>query len=347
MTGRYLPLFFLALVLSAVVSCGDQPPAESGKTTAGAEEQKVVVRIERTDPAINAIISEETTTEVIAEGFAWSEGPVWVEAEQMLLFSDVPNNIIYKWTAEGGKQIYLSPSGYTDTVSRGGEMGSNGLFLNNSGQLVLCQHGDRRLALMNAPLNDPRPEFISIADNYRGKKFDSPNDGIVLRNGDYFFTDPPYGLPGFISDPGKAAPYQGVYKVSGGTVTLLTDSITRPNGIAAFPDERSIIVANSDENKAAWYLYDLDEKNEFTNARIFYDATADAKKEKGSPDGLKIDRQGNVFATGPGGIWIFNEHAKALGKIKIDQPASNCALADDDKTLYITAGNYILRLKLR
>jgi len=347
MIRRYFTLFFPAFILCAAVSCGDGPATESGKAATDPADQKVVTSVERIDPAINAIISEATSTETIAEGFVWSEGPLWMEKEQMLLFSDVPNNIIYKWTAAGGKTTYLQPSGYTGAASRGGETGSNGLFLNNEGRLVLCQHGDRRLALMNAPLNDPRPEFITIADNYGGKKFDSPNDGIVLRNGDYYFTDPPYGLEGFVSDSSKAAPYQGVYKVSAGKVTLLTDSITRPNGIAAFPDERSVIVANSDGDKAVWYQYDLDERNGFTNARIFYDATETAKKEKGSPDGLKIDRQGNVFATGPGGIWIFDKQAKVLGKIKINQPASNCALGDDDKTLYVTAGNYVLKVKLR
>ena len=150
--------------------------------------------IEVIDPAMNALVDKDARVEIIADGFDWCEGPVWVESEKMLLFSDVPKNTIYKWTQAKGKEIYLTPSGYTSNVPRGGETGSNGLGLNGKNQLVICQHGDRKVSIMDAPLSKPQPKFLPIADNYKGKKFDSPNDLTFLSNGDTYFTDPPYGL---------------------------------------------------------------------------------------------------------------------------------------------------------
>lgn len=310
-----------------------------------ADEKKNLGSIERTDTALNDLIDPSATLEILSEGYEWSEGPVWVESENMLVFSDVPKNTIYKWTEENGTEIYLKPSGYTgETASNSAEEGSNGLTLDTHGKLVLCQHGDRRLAVMEAPLNEPKPIFSTLADSYGGKKFNSPNDVAVRRNGDYFFTDPPYGLP---KNTTQEIPFQGVYKLSEGTVTLLVDSITRPNGIAFTPDEKTLIVANSDPDKAVWYAFDLSENDSLVNPRIFHDATEAVKNETGLPDGLKIDRQGNVFATGPGGIWIFNQEGKLLGKIKIPSATANCAFSRDEKTLYLTADSYLLRLKMR
>jgi gluconolactonase len=202
---------------------------------------------------------------------------------------------------------------------------------------------------MDAPVSKPAPAFITIADRYEGKRFSSPNDVAVRSNGDMFFTDPPYGLPQQENDPTKELAFQGVYKVAkNGEVTLLIDSLTRPNGIAFLPGEKTFIVANSDPGKAIWYAFDLDENDSVTNARIFYDATAMVNEEnKGLPDGFKVDRKGNVFASGPGGIWIFNQEGKVLGKIRIPEPSSNCALADDDRTLYTTSNMYLCRIQLR
>jgi gluconolactonase len=263
----------------------------------------------------------------------------------MLLFSDVPRNTVYKWTEENGAEVFLKPSGYTGkTESNSKEEGSNGLALNAEGKLVLCQHGDRRLATLDAPLNAPQPSFVTLADNYEGKKLNSPNDVAIRKNGDYFFTDPPYGLP---ENTPQEIPFQGVYKISNGTVTLLVDSVTRPNGIAFMPDEKTLIIANSDKDKAVWYAYDLAENDSLVNGRIFHDATEASKTEPGLPDGLKIDKQGNVFATGPGGVWIFNRDAKLLGKIKLPAATANCAFSSDEKTLFMTSDNYLLRLKMR
>ena len=303
--------------------------------------------IERIDPAFDAIVKADAQIEILADGFEWSEGPLWIEDQKALLFSDVPMNIVYKWTEEKGKETYLTPSGRTGSLPYGDEPGSNGLILSNDGKLVLCQHGDRRVAIMDAPLTAPEPKFISIVDNYQGKKFNSPNDAVFNSKGELFLTDPPYGLPKKAEDSTKELPFQGVYKVANGVVKIITDTITRPNGIDLFPGEKTLLVANSDPDKAKWYAFDLLENDSVANARIFYDASEIAKTEKGLPDGLKIDKQGNVFASGPGGVWVFNSDGKLLGKIKISELTSNCALSPDEKTLYLTADRYVLRVKLR
>jgi len=333
-------LFLLSLFLATI--CCNNTVSKSK-----ASGYKTVGKIERVDPGLDAIIDSSAKAEVIAEGLDWSEGPVWVESQQALLFSDVPQNIIYKWTEQKGKEVYLTPSGYTDSVKRGGEMGSNGLVLDPSGDLVLCQHGNRQVARMDAAMNNPQPKFVSIANNYHGKKFNSPNDAVYNANGELFFTDPPYGLEKQLEDPKKEISFQGVYKVKkDGKIILLTDSLTRPNGIAFLPGERTLIVANSDPQKPFWYAFDVTHDS-VTNARIFYKASGYDSSEKGLPDGLKIDKRGNVFATGPGGLWIFNSEGKLLGKMKLTAATSNCAFSPDQKTLYVTNDMNVLRIRLR
>jgi gluconolactonase len=313
------------------------------------KEVKTTGSIDRIDASLNDIITKDATIEILAEGYQWSEGPVWIDTHKMLLFSDVKANTIYKWTAEKGAEVYITPSGYTGSEpSQRDEPGSNGLTLNQDGKLILCQHGDRRVALLDAPFDAPQPKYITIADNYDNKKFNSPNDVVSRRNGDLFFTDPPYGLPQKEKDPTREIPFQGVYKIStDGKVSLLVDSLTRPNGLAFTPDEKTLIVANSDPDKAMWYAFDMLENDSLSNARVLYDATENTKTEKGLPDGLRIDRQGNIFATGPGGLWIFNAAGKLIGKIKLPEPTANCAFADDEKTLFITSNMYLLRIKMR
>ncbi|MBX2897705.1 MAG: SMP-30/gluconolactonase/LRE family protein [Cyclobacteriaceae bacterium] len=310
------------------------------------KEIKTIGTIERLDAALDGLIDADATVEILAEGYEWSEGPVWVEKENMLLFSDVPKNTIYKWTEAKGAEVYLTPSGFTGTTTTSNEPGSNGLVVHND-SLILCQHGDRRVASMNAPLSSPKADFTTIAGAHNEKRFSSPNDAAYNAAGDLFFTDPPYGLAKHDNDPEKEQPHNGVYKVSNGVVSLLVDSLTKPNGIIVMPDQKKIIVANSDPQKAIWYEFELTEGDSVTNARIFYDATPSRATDKGLPDGLKVDRHGNIFATGPGGIWIFDLTGKVLGKIKLTELAANCALSPDEKTLYITADMYLLRVKLR
>jgi gluconolactonase len=331
--------FFLAIVL---IGC-------NGQDVKKPEVNNIKIGIvERLDPLLDNIIDSSAQAEIISEGYQWTEGPLWIESQKMLLFSDVPRDTIFKWTEEKRKEVYLTPSGYTDTVKRGGEIGSNGLLLDKEGRLVLCQCGNRQMARMDAPLDKPSPTYISLANRYKGKKFNSPNDAVYNSAGELFFTDPPYGLEKYIDDPKKEIPFQGVYKIkTNGEVVLVTDSLTRPNGIAFLPGEKTLIVANSDPAKPNWYAFDIGDNDTFTNGRIFYSAADHGKDEVGMPDGMKVDKNGNIFATGPGGIWIFNKEAKLLGKIKFPDATSNCALTGDEKTLFITNDMYVLRVKLR
>ncbi len=331
-----MKMIFPLLIISIMAACQQK---ENFKTTG---------QIERIDPAMDSIIDAGVKPEIIAEGFEWSEGPLWVEAHRMLLFSDVPRNTIYKWTEQIGKELYLELSGYTGSIKRNGEMGSNGLLLDPDGNLVLCQHGNRQMAGMDAPVDKPVGKFITIADQYNGKRFSSPNDAVFNSEGELFFTDPPYGLiTQSDKDPGKEIPFNGVYKVKkNGQVILLVDSISKPNGLAFLPGEKKLIVASSDPAKPNWYLFDVN-GDSLTNGLLFYSAAGHDKAWKGLPDGLKIDKKGNVFATGPGGVWIFSFEGRLLGKIKLDEAASNIALSPDEKTLYITNDMYVLRLKMR
>ncbi len=312
-----------------------------------AQSTKPLMTLEPLDPKFNTIVSKNAKAQILSEGFLWSEGPVWVDKYKMFLFSDVKKNVIYKWTKEKGKQVYLSPSGYTGKTPRGGELGSNGLGLNIRGQLVICQDGDRVVSIMDAPLDHPKPKFIKIAAGYKGKKFDSPNDLAFAKNGDIYFTDPPYGLEKNAKDPLKEAPYQGVYKISKtGKITLLVDTLTRPNGIAFFPGDKTILISNSDSTKVYWYVYDIDQNGNFTHGRIFYNANAASKKAIGMPDGLKITRQGIVFAAGPGGLWVFDKKGKVLGRIRINDLTSNLSLSADEKELYVTSNHRVLKIDI-
>jgi gluconolactonase len=336
--------FFFLPLLFIMIACNNNKDNKKQEMS-----YKSIGSIERLDSALNNIISAKARPEIIAEGFEWSEGPLWVESQQMLLFSDVPMNTIYKWTEAKGKEVYLKPSGYTGAEpSVCKEPGSNGLTLDKNGNLVLCQHGDRQMARMDAPLDKPEPKFITIADKHNGKRFSSPNDAVYNSAGELFFTDPPYGLQTQGDDDSKKEiSFNGVYKVkTNGEVILLVDSITRPNGIALMPGEKKLIVACSDGAHPNWYVFDI-KGDSLVNGKIFYSAAEEGKTMKGSPDGFKIDKNGNVYASGPGGVYIFNSEGKKLGMIRLDNATSNCALSPDEKTLYVTNDMYVLRVKLR
>jgi gluconolactonase len=316
-----------------------------------AKEVKTIGSIDRLDPALDGIVSPDAKIEIIADGFDWTEGPLWLEDKKMLLFSDIPRNSIYKWTEEKGAELYLKPTGFTGDSTQSQEPGSNGLLLNDEGNLVLCQHGDRRIAMMLASIDSPKAEFQTIVDKYDGKRLNSPNDA-VFNNYDFYFTDPPYGFKG-MENPPKEIPFQGVYRAAAdGGVTLLVDSVTRPNGIAFSPDGNFLFIACSDPEKAVWYRYSVIKDGTgnvgLGMGKVIYDATSLVATQKGLPDGMKIDSKGNIFASGPGGVFIFNQEGKVLGKINIpDAPCSNTALSADEKTLFITNDMNVLRVKLR
>ena len=306
--------------------------------------------IEVIDESLKELINTEAGIEVLAGGFKWTEGPEWIEDGQYLLFCDIPQNTIFKWKEGDSTSVYLTPSGYTGTGDEERrEPGSNGLMLNAEGQLLLCQHGDRRIAIMDADLSNPSPNYITVADNFDGKKLDSPNDLDIHSNGDIYFTDPPYGLPQQHNDPTKEMDFQGAYRWSAqdGTVSLLCDSLTRPNGVTLSLDEKQAYVANSDPEKSVWMVFDIEEDGSFANGRLFYDSSPEVGKAPGLNDGMDIDANGNLFATGPGGVWIFSPEGKLLGKIKTGQPTANCTFSDDYQYLYITANSYLVRVKIR
>ncbi|MDX1476337.1 MAG: SMP-30/gluconolactonase/LRE family protein [Saprospiraceae bacterium] len=309
-------------------------------------EEGAVQRIEIYDPGLEELLSSETPVEILARGFAWAEGPVWVPEANMLLFSDVPANKIYQWSERDGLAQYLAPSGYTgaDTLQEGG---SNGLLLDASGQLILCQHGDRRVAVMDGPVSDPVPQFRTMADRYNGRRLNSPNDLAALPDGLIYFTDPPYGLDRQDDDPAKELPYAGVYRITDSNqVELLIDTLTRPNGIAFSPDFQVMYVAQSDPAKAWWVRFRLEHGVPVEDA-LLYDASEEAASESGLPDGLKVHPSGRIFATGPGGVWIFSPEGNVLGKIRTAQASANCAFDAGYRHLYITSDSLLLRVAMR
>lgn len=305
--------------------------------------------VDRLDARLDALVDPESAFEVLAEGFDWSEGPVWVPQEQFLLFSDIPPNTIFRWDANGGARAFLQPSGYTGAEPRGGEVGSNGLVLDSLGRLVLAQHGDRRIARLAGPVAAPSADYVTLADKYDGARFNSPNDLVYHSSGDLYFTDPPYGLEGRMQDPAKEIDFQGVYRLAvGGSVTLLTSELSRPNGIGFSPDEKTLYVANSDPSRAIWMAYDVDADGLLQNGRVFFDATELVGRElPGLPDGLQVDSRGNIFATGPGGVLVFSPDGTHLGTLMTTQATSNCTLGEDGSSLFVTADMYLLRMRLR
>ena len=303
--------------------------------------------VERKDPRFDALIPPGANMEVLAGGFDWTEGPLWIKDGGYLIFSVIPPNKIVKWKEGVGASIYLRPSGLTTGQDLRSEPGSNGLLLDPQGRLVLCQHGDRRMARMNAPLSAPKPDFATIVDKHEGKKLNSPNDAAYHSSGALYFTDPPYGLVKRMEDPAKEIPYQGVYRVgTDGAITLLTKEVTRPNGIAFSPDEKTLYVASSDPDKAVWHAFPVNPDGTLGAGRIFADFTPQFRnKAKGLPDGLKVDVKGNLFATGPGGVIVFAPDGTHLGTLNTGQNTSNCAWGDDGSTLYITADQYLVRIR--
>lgn len=300
--------------------------------------------IERNDPRLDRIVPSHARLEKLAEGFDWSEGPVWDRKGRFLIFSDVPRNTAFRWREGKGVDVFLKPSGYTGSTPRGGEPGSNGLVMDSAGRLVLCQHGDRRVARLES---DGR--FTTLADRYQGKRFNSPNDGVYKSNGDLYFTDPPYGLLGKNDDPKKELDFNGVFRLSkDGTVTLLTREMTYPNGIGFSPDEKTLYVANSDPDKAIWMAFEVKEDGTLGKGRVFHDATPLTKRKdrKGLPDGLKVDQAGNLFATGPGGVFIFSPDGTHLGTLATGEATANCGWGEDGSVLFVTADMYLGRIRL-
>jgi gluconolactonase len=310
--------------------------------------------IERLDPAFDKLIAKDAKLETLSGGYVWTEGPVWVNKDGgYLLFSDIPNNRVVKWQ-DGKASDFLKPSGYDGKETNYKEPGSNGLLLDSEGRLVLMQHGNRRVARLEKDGKTITP----LAEKYDGKRFNSPNDGVFNSKGDLYFTDPPYGMQRkdkpFVPSkkdkenfPEMEMDYCGVYRLAkDGKITLMTKELNRPNGIALSPDEKILYVGNSEREKPIWMAYPVKEDGTLGEGKVFFDASALVKKNLiGAPDGMKVDKAGNLFATGPGGVLVLSPEGKHLGSILTGVPTSNCNWGDDGSTLYVTANTDLTRIK--
>ncbi len=316
----------------------------SGTVSGQLPDKPVVVQ----HPDMLQLVAADARFDILAEGFRWSEGPVVEPGTGDVLFSDVPANTVYRWNKAEGLTVYLAPSGYTGLYPADNpQQGANGLIFNQQQQLVLAQHGDRRLALLTG-IADGKPQYQTLVNHFQGKLLNSPNDLVQHSSGAYYFTDPPYGLKGGDNSAQKQLAANAVYRLgTDGTLRQLVTSLNRPNGLAFSPDENWLYVANSEQGTAQWWRYAVGANGSLGPAELFYDATSYTKTNRGLPDGLKVLPTGHLLATGPGGVWVFTADGTHLGTIQTSVAAANVALAPDNRYLYITASNYLLRIALK
>jgi len=301
----------------------------------------VYATLESLDSRFDALLPPSTKIEKIADDIEWSEGPLWDAKRKTLLFSDIPRNVVMQWNADKGVSRFLENSGYTGAKPfTGREPGSNGLTFDPQGRLTLCQHGDRRISRREAD-----GKMTPLAVGFMGKKLNSPNDLVYDDQGNLWFTDPPYGLPGTFKDPGKELDFQGVYRVAkNGKITLATRELEAPNGLAFSPDYKTLYVANSQPTRAIWKAFPVNADGTLGVSRVFADATKLFHEGDGVPDGMKIDEHGNVWATGPGGVHVYTPDGALLGRIVTNVPTANVAWGEDGSTLFITANHRVLRV---
>jgi len=294
----------------------------------------------RLSNGIDEIVPSDAEIEQIADGFGFIEGPVWIH-EGYLLFSDIPRNVIMKWTPGSSASVFRKQSGYGGTVPNGALFGSNGLTLDKQGRLTIAEHGNRRITRL-----EKDGTLTILADRYKGKRLNSPNDLVYKSDGSLYFTDPPFGLPKTYHDRARELPFSGVYRADHGRIQLLTKMLTAPNGLAFSPDEKYLFVANSGPDKKQWIRFEVKPDGSLGNNKIFYDVSG--SKEQGVPDGMKVDIKGNLYCIGPGGIWIFSPQGEHLGTIRPPQLPANCNWGDQDgKTLYMAAGTGLYRIRLK
>ncbi len=305
------------------------------------------------DPAFNSLVPPTAKIEKIIGGHDFTEGPLYMR-EGFLLFSDIPRNTIYKWMPDGTETEFRKPSGYNGIdAPKGAFIGSNGLTLDKQGRLTICEHGNGRVTRIEK--NDA---LTVLADKYEGKRLNSPNDAVYKSDGALYFTDPPYGFPKEDDDPKKELKFNGVYRLQDGKLQLLTKELTRPNGIAFSPDEKILYIANSDSKRKVWMRYDVESDGSIRNGKVLLDVTAE--KEDGAPDGMKVDTHGNLYASGPGGVWVISPEGKHLGTIKPPEIPANLHWGKNPSTvdqapmgsgeyataLYITARTGVYRISL-
>jgi gluconolactonase len=329
--------FSLTACLS--LACGaPESPGSSEEFETVALENPSAGTILRIDPRFDTLVPLDASIEQLASGFVFTEGPVWIRNESRLLFSDVRANGIYQWAEGEGTRPYLEPVFEGDRTGLR-SISSNGLTLDAEGRLILCEHGNRRISRLES--DGTRTILVS---SYEGKRLNSPNDATYSSDGWLYFTDPSYGMEGLEDSPLRELNFNGIYRLSpSGDLELLYRDQSRPNGIALSPDERTLYVANSDENQKVWMAYDLDVDG-VSNPRVFYDVND--QTDQGAADGMKVDRAGNIFATGPGGVWVFAADGTHLGSIIPNEVPANVAWGDDGHTLYMTAETGLYRIRL-
>ena len=304
-------------------------------------EFEVTGRVDRFDDRLDDLLPSDAAVELLDVGFAWPEGPVWHTAEGCLLFSDIPRNAIYSWTERGGARIWMQPSGYTGVAYYGKEPGSNGLTFDGQGRLWACEHGDRRVSRL-----EPRGGKVTIVDSYRGRRLNSPNDLVLSSAGDLYFTDPAYGLHRRYEDPRRELPFCGVYLVRAGTreAVLLSDELDNPNGVAFAPGEQELYVTQSNPRKAVIMRHPVRADGTLGHGAVFRDFTDRTTEGPGLPDGIKTDCDGNVFTTGPGGVWVLGPDGKILGRVVTGCRVANLCWGDDGSVLYLCSDDYLCRI---
>lgn len=327
-----------AVLVALTMACGGAPEPPPPEDTGPAAEPAGEGGILRLDRRLDSLIPVGATIEKVAEGYTFTEGPVWIRGEERLLFSDVRANAIHQWTAADGASPFLDPVFEGDREGLR-SIASNGLTIDNEGRLIICEHGNRRISRL-----EEDGSRTVLVDNYEGSRLNSPNDAAFGTDGSLYFTDPPYGLEGLEESPLRELDFNGIYRLRpDGELQLLVRDQTRPNGIALSPDETTLYVANSDENQKVWMAYDLDEDGA-SNGRVFFDVND--QTAAGAADGLKVDLRGNVFATGPGGVWVFGPDGVHLGTIEMPEVTANVAWGGDGRTLYMTASTGVYRIDL-
>lgn len=293
------------------------------------------------DAAFRDLLPESSKLEKVVGGRQFTEGPIWVRGGGYLLFTDIPANAIMKWAPGSAEPVVFRQPVFDGAYPGGQFVGANGLTLDAQGRLTSCEHGNRRVAR-----TEQDGTVVTLADRFQGKRLNSPNDLVYKSNGDLYFTDPPYGFLKQDDDPAKELPFNGIYRLTPlGRLDLLVDTMTRPNGLAFSPDETKLYVANSDASEKIWMVFDIAPDGSLRKGSVFADLTSEAAP--GLPDGMKIDKQGNIFATGPGGVWVFSPDGGRLGLIAAPEVPANCTWGDEDgRTLYITARTSVYRIRL-